>query len=448
MSQPQKPPKKAEGSIFSRIAQMTLKEFKMLKTDKFNLFIALFLLPIAITLYAVMITQATPLPPVNIAVVSYDSVSYLSFDLPNLDNLPANYTEFYQQQFDILMGQFLNGTTEYENLTGADPSLNETLTNSSYISLENRFERSLVDAFNQSSLLNIVSFYNGSSDYYGINEARRQLELKQIQCVVIIPADFSELLQFRLPGLIETIPETSDLLEIQRILNGIQDGIEIFATNLNMTPQFQIENTALYSIPEGFNPNYNYQITQILSFIVFGVSCVLTILVVVQEKTVARLLLTPVKRFELMTAKYLAYSTLLMAQILLIYFTTVWNGLFILGALKDLFIAMFLVGFLGIALGMFISTVSKTSQEANQLFFAIFIIIVIFSGIFIPLESMPGYLRLIANFLPLAHADPIIRGIVRRGLSYRTADFVFLAREAVILVGLTYLVFQRRHYEV
>jgi ABC-2 type transport system permease protein len=436
------------GSLFGRILHMTGKELKLLKTDKFNLFIALFLLPIAITLYAIMITQAAVPAPVSIAIVSYDSNTYLSFEVPDLNQVPQNMSEYYQQQFDIVLSEFLNGSQTYDEYANNDTFSNITDPGELKVSLFNRYESALIDAFNSSENINLKYFYNGSVDYAGMNKARDHLTNKHIQCIVVIPADFSELLLYRMPGLVETIPETSDLLEIQRIVNSIQDGIDIFAQSQNMTPRFLIEKTSLYDIPEGFDPNYNYQITKILSFIVFGVSCVLTILVVVQEKAVARLLLTPVKRYEILTAKFLAYSLVLTGQILLIYFTTVWNGLFILGRLSDLFIAMFLIGFIGIALGMFISTISKTNQEANQLFFAIFIIIVIFSGIFIPIASMPSYLQFIANYLPLAHGDPLIRGIVSRGSSFRGPDFNFLTQQAMILVVATYLLFQRKAYEV
>jgi ABC-2 type transport system permease protein len=99
-------------------------------------------------------------------------------------------------------------------------------------------------------------------------------------------------------------------------------------------------------------------------------------------------------------------------------------------------------------MGIFISTVSKTKTEANQLFFAAFIVILLLSGIFVPLGSMPEYLQIIAYILPLSHGEPIIRGILSKGKSVVGFDFYCLLAVSVVCIVLSFLLIKRKRYEV
>ncbi|MHA2395019.1 MAG: ABC transporter permease, partial [Promethearchaeota archaeon] len=321
---------------------------------------------------------------------------------------------------------------------------------------ENNFTESRMDQFtipyvnaaNKSVKLDLIRFYNASEEIYAMEQARNDLISGKIKVIISIPVDFSEMIVWGYPGLIECIPESSDIAKIQDNLNAVFDSVKIFVNENNLTPQFEILGFEEFSIPEGYNFRFNYNITLTLSFIVFGVSMVLTILVIVHEKPVARLLLTPVKRSEILISKYVAYILVLLLQVTLLIICTLSSGLYLAGTLFDLFLALFVVGLSGLSMGMFISTVSKTKTEANQLFFAIFIVIVLLSGIFIPIEAMPSYLQALAYVLPLSHGDPMIRGIVTKGKSVFGFDFFSLLALSIVLVILSFITFRRRGYEV
>lgn len=388
------------GGLFSRIKDQIKKEFKLLKTDKINLFIAILLPPLVIILFGTMLLNASDYGPVQVAVVSFDGNAYIT---------PNDYVQ-----------------TTFENYTIP-----------------------FVDAVNQSGKVTLDNrFLNGSKDYDAIDMARELLRNKVIQVIIIIPADFSELLMAGYPGMLDAIPDTSDVKQVQRYLNAIQDCINIFAKNQNFSGQFQINKDYTFAVPPDYDLEYTYMMTLVLAFIVFGISCVLTILVVVQEQPIARLLLTPVSKSEILIAKYITYILILLLQVVLIYAASVGMGLYIQGNIRHLFIGLFIMGYVGIALGMFISTLSKTKMEANQLFFAFFIVIVLLSGIFIPIAAMPSYLQLFANLLPLSHGSPMIAGIVNKGKSVFGPDFNFLALQGIILTILSFINMKRKNYEV
>jgi ABC-2 type transport system permease protein len=186
----------------------------------------------------------------------------------------------------------------------------------------------------------------------------------------------------------------------------------------------------------------------LLPFMIFGISNVLTILVVVQEKPIPRLLLTPVKKSEILLSKFIVYSIVLALQVFLVLNIAIMNGLYIAGSVIDLYLGLYMLGFAGISLGIFISTVSKTKTEANQLFFAFFIVIILLSGMFIPIDSMPDYLQIIAYMLPLSHGSPIIKGILSKGKPFIGVDFYWLFGISVFLILMSFLIINKKRYEV
>ena len=390
---------KIRTSLF-RIMRQMKKEFLLLFTDKFNMLLAIVVPPLVIFLFGFMMNSLPEsIQAVDCVVISYDSNVYIE-----------------------------------------EETFNE--------SIRDDFTLPYVNAANKSEYLNLIHFYNATEEIYAMETARMMLLSSDIKVIISLPVAFSEFIALGLPGLIDCIPDASDIKSIQDTLNAVFDSVKTFVNDNNLTPQFELTGYEEFTIPEGYSFRFNYNITLTLSFIVFGVSMVLTILVVVQEKPVARLLLTPAKRSEILISKYLTYTLILILQVILLIISTLICRLYLAGNIIDLFIALFSIGFTGLAMGIFISTQSKTKTEANQLFFAVFIVILLLSGIFIPIDAMPIYLQIIAYILPLSHGDPMIRGIVTKGKSVFGFDFFVLLILSIVLVFISFIIFKRRKYEV
>lgn len=390
---------KSKNNGIFRIKKMIKKEIRLLGTDKFNLLIAVVVPPLVIWLFAFMIGFASETPPVPCVIVSYDSNEFVD---PNtlVQTRWDNYSVFYW------------------------------------------------DAVNQTNSLLLKGFLNASEDIYAMQTARNMLTNGEISVIIVLGVDFSELINMEMPALVESVPDASDIFNIQTNLNAVGDSVNKFAELYNLTPQFIWNHYEEFSIPSSYNFQFNYNITLTLSFIIFGISMVLTILVVVQEKPIARLLLTPTKKTEILISKYLTYLIILAVQVTAVLGVALLNGLYTVGSLLNLWIALYMVGVTGVSMGIFISTLSNTKTEANQLFFAFFIIIVLLSGIFIPVSAMPIPLQIFAYILPLSHGDPMIRGIVTKGKGFFGFDFLCLLALSVVLILLTFIIMKRKNYEV
>ncbi|MHA1338370.1 MAG: ABC transporter permease [Promethearchaeota archaeon] len=389
-----------ENAVLFRLLKQIKKEFQLLGTDKLNLLIALVIPPAVIFLFAFMISFASETPPIPCVVVSYDSNTFIE---PN-SLVPMTWDNY---------------TTLYLDAVA-----------------------------NHTESLDLKQFLNATSDPYAMEEARRMLSRGQISIIIVLSVDFSEMLSMKMPALVESIPDSSDILYIQQNLNAVYNSVVAFTELNNLTPRFVYVENEEFSIPASYNFQFNYKITLTLSFIIFGISMVLTILVVVQEKPIPRLLLTPVKRTEILFSKYITYMLILAIQVTVILAVCMLNGLYCAGNLSDLWIALYTVGFTALSLGIFISTLSNTKTEANQLFFAFFIIIVLLSGIFIPINAMPLPLQVFAYILPLSHGDPMIRGILTKGKTFFGFDFWCLVGLSAALLLLSFIIINKKQYEV
>jgi ABC-2 type transport system permease protein len=76
--------------------------------------------------------------------------------------------------------------------------------------------------------------------------------------------------------------------------------------------------------------------------------------------------------------------------------------------------AIFLLPSLGI--GIFISSVANTQQEAMLLVWFIMLPSLFLAGFFFPIEAMPRLLQLMSLFVPLRYMLVIVRGIVLKGV--------------------------------
>ncbi|MHA1684056.1 MAG: ABC transporter permease [Promethearchaeota archaeon] len=382
---------------FPRIMKMVAKEFKLVKTDVPNLMMAIAVAPAVIMFFGYLMSFSVTVQPVNCAIVTYDSNTF-----------------------------FYENTTYYQDNHAPE----------------------LVNSFNISERVRVVASLNASEDPYSMDTARGMLFSGDISIIVVIPVEFSEFLDLGLPCIIEAVPDSSDLVKIQKNLDALQDGIDVFKELYNLTPYFNEDVVEEFSVPAGYNEGFNSQMSLILPFVMMGISMVLTILVVVQEKPIPRLLLTPVDKNELLLSKYITYSILLLMQCTLVMISSLVMGLYVAGTIFNLFIALFMMGFSGVSLGIFISSLSNTKTEANQLFFAFFIILLLLSGIFIPIENMPVYLQVVAKSLPLAHGAPLITSITTKGLGLFSEEFIVLSIISAVLFVLSFIIFNKKRLQV
>ena len=149
-------------------------------------------------------------------------------------------------------------------------------------------------------------------------------------------------------------------------------------------------------------------------------SQLLTSSAIVRERergTIEQLIVTPIRPIELVVGKILPYAVLaLLITIEVLVIGTFWFGVPIKGSIVLLLgiSCLFLLSNLGI--GLFISTVAHTQQEAMLLTFLMLLPSVFLSGYIFPIAAMPQALQIVSGIIPLTYFLVVVRGIVIKGV--------------------------------
>ena len=111
---------------------------------------------------------------------------------------------------------------------------------------------------------------------------------------------------------------------------------------------------------------------------------------------------------------------------------TQWFGIVVRGNRLFLLFTALLFVLSNLGLGLFISTVSKTQQQAMMAsVFAVMMPMIYLSGFAFPIENMPEIVQYITYLIPLRYFITILRGIVLKGVGFSS-----LWVETLILFGM------------
>ena len=130
------------------------------------------------------------------------------------------------------------------------------------------------------------------------------------------------------------------------------------------------------------------------------------------------LIATPLSRSALMIGKVLPYAVIGLVQTTLILLLGFWLfAIPLRGSLLDVYIAAILLIFANLAMGLLISTHTKTQFQAIQVAMLVFLPSILISGFMFPFAGMPDVVQWGAEVLPMTQFLRLIRGVMLRGAS-------------------------------
>jgi ABC-2 type transport system permease protein len=202
-----------------------------------------------------------------------------------------------------------------------------------------------------------------------------------------------------------------------------------------------------------YNPTLDYRhymVPGILVALVTLIGTVLTAQNIAREKelgTLEQLNVTPITRGQFIAGKLLPFWVLGMFELAggLLLGRLVF-GVPVLGSPVLLFAvsAVYLVAALGI--GLWISTIVDTQQQAMFVAFFIMMVYLLMSGLFTPIDSMPRWVQLVAELNPVRHFVGISRAILVKGATFREIQqpFGILALFAAAVFSLAVRQYSKR----
>ena len=175
-----------------------------------------------------------------------------------------------------------------------------------------------------------------------------------------------------------------------------------------------------------FNPDLesrNFMVPGVLALLLLIITSNLTSMAIVRERelgTLDQLNVTPIGRWELILGKLLPYALVGFVDVLLVVAVAVlWFEVPLRGSLALLLLASVVYLICTLGLGLFVSTISTTQQQAMMTSTFFFLLPMIYlSGFIFPIANMPALIQQVTYLIPLRYFLVIVRGIFLKGVGF------------------------------
>jgi ABC-2 type transport system permease protein len=193
-----------------------------------------------------------------------------------------------------------------------------------------------------------------------------------------------------------------------------------------------------------------FMIPGMIGMILQMMTTLLTAVAIVRERergTIEQLIVTPIRSWELLVGKLMPYVAIAFGDALeVLILGTLWFHVPVRGNIGLLLALAALFVMTTLSIGLFISTVAHTQQEAMLTTFMTILPTIFLSGFFFPVAAMPQFLQWISAVIPLKYFLVIVRSIVLKGvgLELLIPETIALAIMGVVLMTFASSRFRKR----
>jgi ABC-2 type transport system permease protein len=313
--------------------------------------------------------------------------------------------------------------------------------------------RDLVGRFGSSKYFDIVAFP------YTPGEVKALINQGEVTVSIEIPTDFSRKLK------------KGDTVTVQVILDGSESNTALIALGYanQILSEFstqllvkRLNRAGMIGFEEAgvdlrhrtlFNPNFEsrlFYVPGVIASIAFLIPIILTAQAIVREReigTLEQIMVTPIHSWELMVGKTLPFALIGLFDVIMIALIGVfWFEVPLRGNPLVLLLGAVLFLMSSVAIGLFISTICSTQQQAQISTFFFVMPAFTLSGFAFPIENMPEWIQYLTYANPLRYFLVIIRGVFLKanGLDILWPQMVALAILGGLMIVLSSLRFQKR----
>ena len=193
-----------------------------------------------------------------------------------------------------------------------------------------------------------------------------------------------------------------------------------------------------------YNPELksrNFMVPGVLGLLLMVMTMLLTSLAIVKEKelgTLEQLVVTPIKPYQLIIGKLAPFFMIGVVDVLLVvFFASLVFNLPVKGGVPLLVSLSLIFLMTTLGLGLFISTISRTQQQAMMTAIFFFMLpMMFFAGFVFPIENMPTIIQYVSYLIPLRYYFIIVRGLFLKGVGIQ---ILWPQALALLLFGSTIL---------
>lgn len=257
-----------------------------------------------------------------------------------------------------------------------------------------------------------------------IEDIERNINTQNVQIGMIIPPDFSKKLSTKKPTQIQIIVDGRQTNSAaigsnyaSQIINAFED--EYYLNTKKTGPNIAVE------VRNWYNPNLMfvwYTVISLLSLLALMITLLLTALSIAREREIGtfdQLIVSPLSAFEILVGKTIpplgiaVCLTAFMTTIAINVFKIPFRGSFLVFLFATIVTLLSIVG-----IGLFISSICKTQQQAILGVFTFQMPAVILSGFVSPVENMPLFFQYLSYFDPIRFFMVITKGLFLKGMPF------------------------------
>ncbi|MEW6386913.1 MAG: ABC transporter permease [Thermodesulfobacteriota bacterium] len=313
--------------------------------------------------------------------------------------------------------------------------------------------RRLISRFTSTEYFQVTHFADSPE------ELRRLMDRGEITLALTLPWDFARNLKAAKKAQVQLLIDATDsnaALIVSRYANTVIDNfsqallkeqLQKMGVGRELRPPLAIEPRAWFN--DNLSSRYSF-VPGVIAMVVMLVSLLLTALAVVREKeigTMEQILVSPIRPVEFMLGKTIPFVLISLLDVALVTVVGVfWFEVPLRGSILVLFLGTVAFLFNSVGLGLLISTVSATQQQALMSGTFFFTPAILLSGLIFPIANMPLGFQYLTYINPLRYFIIVVQGVFLKGagMNLLWPQMAAMTALGLAMLGLSVLRFRRR----
>ncbi|HMK53207.1 MAG TPA: ABC transporter permease [Methanobacteriaceae archaeon] len=266
------------------------------------------------------------------------------------------------------------------------------------------------------------------------NEIKSDLDDKTITVALIFPENFTIDLakkNAQINLILEGTDQSANILVNKLVTASIT---KVAARSANITSPLKINVTSLYGEGLDFTDLFMYRFMTLVILMLSAAIAMVTILGDKQTNRFKRMSASPVKAVLAYTMGLSVFGFISVPIVLA--FAIYIMGLTIVGDISSTALLLLLIAVVGTSLGVMVTAITKTKNQAFGLFGLIVILQVIFGGLLIPITRFDYYTQFLSHILPFTYGLDAMKNVVIRGFTLGDVGTDLIALFAVFISAL------------
>ncbi len=291
------------------------------------------------------------------------------------------------------------------------------------------------------------SFYHLVDRSFSIDLLTEEMQNGKVEQIVVIPQDFELQLESKMPVSILLINDAVDGAAAG-VMNAYAMGIvQNYNSNLLVETKGLSQNLKSIDTKSSYwyNPDLDYKTYMVPGILVLLVSLIgifLSGMNIVKEKeigTIEQLNVTPIKKYQFIIGKLAPFWIIAMFDLLFglvlarfAFHIPIVGSVFLIISVASIYLVLVL------GIGLFISTISDTQQQAMFVAWFFVVVFILLSGLFTAVENMPNWAQAINIINPIAYFIDFMRMVMLKGATLFdvSRQVISISIYAILSIGL------------